>query len=427
MMSKKTVAPAPAIDVPVMVKIADLIPYINNAKRHTPEQVTMIAASIKEFGFRFPVYTDAEGVIVVGHGRVQAAEKLGMSEVPVVKITDLSPAKIKSLRLAENRLAALTGIDPELAKMEIEALRDDFGMEDFDAVGYDAEALSELFLETEAPTEGQTDPDAVPEPPKVPVSVKGDVWLLGKHRVMCGDSTVITDVERLMDGKKADMVFTDPPWNVNYGAVEKGNKQGYKPRKIMNDHMDEDSWAAFVAAFVAACSKGTPVYFVMSPQEWPSVDNELRKYFHWSSTIIWAKDALVLSRKDYHTQYEPIWYGWRNDGPRRVELKDRKQSDLWNIARPRNSELHPTMKPIELVERAVNNSSLPGSFVLDLFGGSGSTLIACEKTGRVCRMMELDPLYVDVIVKRWQDFTGKQATHEETGRVYDELKNEGAK
>jgi DNA modification methylase len=219
---------------------------------------------------------------------------------------------------------------------------------------------------------------------------------------------------RILQGDRADMIFTDPPWNVNYGAVEKGNAMGYKPRTILNDYMDDDAWLEFVNGFTVPMfvhsKAGAPIYLVMSAQEWPVIDGSLRDAgFHWSSTIIWAKDRLVLSRKDYHTQYEPIWYGWNADGPRLAEVKDRKQSDVWNIERPSRSELHPTTKPVELITRALQNSSKRGDIVLEPFCGSGSTLIACQQTDRSCRAIELDPKYVDVIIQRWETLTGEKA------------------
>jgi DNA modification methylase len=236
----------------------------------------------------------------------------------------------------------------------------------------------------------------------------------GAHVLLCGDSTKKEDVERLMNGAKADMVFTDPPWNVNYGAVEKGNAQGYKPRTILNDYMGTDEFRLFMESAFARMNEasvpGAMTYVVMSAQEWGNMMLALAiNDYHWSSTIIWNKDRLVLSRKDYHTKYEPLWYGWKDGESRVCPLEDRKQSDVWDIPRPSSSELHPTTKPVELVERAILNSSRPGSTVLDLFLGSGTTLIACEKTGRTCYGMELDPIYADVIVKRWQEFTGKKA------------------
>lgn len=229
---------------------------------------------------------------------------------------------------------------------------------------------------------------------------------------MCGDSTVLTDVQKLMDGKQADMVFTDPPWNVNYGADD--NNGSYKPRQIINDYMDTDDFKDFMnGAFLCmndASKSGAMVYVVMSAQEWGNLMLTLcDNGFHWSSTIIWNKDRLVLSRKDYHTKYEPIWYGWKEGEARLCPLLDRKQSDVWDFERPSRSDEHPTMKPVALVAKAITNSSHKGNLVLDLFGGSGTTLIACEETDRDCCMMELDPKYVDVIVTRWENMTGQKA------------------
>ena len=243
------------------------------------------------------------------------------------------------------------------------------------------------------------------------ISQPGDIWLLGKHRLMCGDSTKQESVSILMDGDKADMAFTDPPWNVNYGAVKEGNAQGYKPRTILNDFMGTEDFKEFMyktfSCLNFAQKDGAMTYVVMSAQEWGNMMLTLaQNSFHWSSTIIWNKDTLVLSRKDYHTKYEPIWYGWK-EGARLCPLEDRKQSDVWDVDRPKKSEEHPTMKPVELVERAITNSSKQGDIVIDLFGGSGTTLIASEQTERRCRMMELDPRYVDVIVKRYIGVTGK--------------------
>jgi DNA modification methylase len=326
--------------------------------------------------------------------------------------------------LADNQLALHAGWDMNLLTVEMAELNlEGF---DLDLIGFDDKMLSKLLADS---VEGNTDADEIPEVPINPVSVRGDTWIMGNHRLRCGDSTAQTDLDELLQGKLADILFTDPPWNVNYGAVKAGNAQGYKPRTILNDHMTDDKWAEFVAGFCGAFQAGTKpgalAYVVMSAQEWPSLDKGLREAgFHWSSTIIWVKDSLVLSRKDYHTQYEPIWYGWNDGGPRLMQVPDRKQSDIWNVARPKVSELHPTTKPVELIERALLNSSVRESVVLDLFGGSGSTLIACEAQGRHARLMELDPKYVDVIVKRWQDFSGQKATLEGDGRTFDELKAE---
>ena len=263
----------------------------------------------------------------------------------------------------------------------------------------------------QAPRPGELDADEPVEVQEHAFSALGDVWLLGKHRLMCGDSTKQESVSILMDGDKADMAFTDPPWNVNYGAVKEGNPQGWKPRTILNDFMGTEDFKEFMyKAFSClnfAQKDGAMTYVVMSAQEWGNMMLTLaQNEYHWSSTIIWNKDSLVLSRKDYHTKYEPIWYGWK-EGARLCPLEDRKQSDVWDVDRPKKSEEHPTMKPVELVERAITNSSQEGDIVIDLFGGSGTTLIASEQTGRRCRMMELDPRFVDVIVKRYIGVTGK--------------------
>ena len=401
--------------------VSALVPYARNARTHSDEQVAQIAASIREWGWTVPVLIDEDGGLIAGHGRVLAARKLGLAEIPVMVATGWSEAQKRAYVLADNKLALNAGWDADLLRVELADLQAfDF---DLGLTGFSDDELAGLLAQS---SEGLTDPDTVPDVPLVPVSVPGDVWVMGDHRLCCGDSTVQTDVDKLMQGERGDLLFTDPPWNVNYGAVKAGNAQGYKPRKILNDHMDEADWAQFVAGFCASfyavTKPGALAYVVMSAQEWPAIDKGLREAkFHWSSTIIWVKDALVLSRKDYRTQYEPLWYGWNEDGPRIMQVPDRKQSDIWNIARPRVSNLHPTTRPTLLIERALLNSSARGALVVDLFGGSGSTLIACEQQGRRCRLMELDPKYADVIVQRWQDFTGKAATLEGDGRGFAEI------
>jgi DNA modification methylase len=236
-----------------------------------------------------------------------------------------------------------------------------------------------------------------------PLTKPGDIWILGKHRLMCGDSTDIGAVAKLMDGRKAHMIFTDPPWNVNYGGTE---HPSWKRRNIKNDNMSKADFGEFLRTVfksaASVCLPGAMLYCVMSAQEWANLHFALEESgVHWSSTIIWYKDSLVLSRKDYHTQFEPIFYGWLEGEKRLCPLQDRQQSDVWQFDRPKKSAEHPTMKPIALVGRAINNSSRAEDVVLDLFGGSGTTLLACEQTGRIAHLMELDPVYSDVIVKRW--------------------------
>ena len=399
-------------------KTKDLIPYARNSRTHSDEQVAQISASIKEFGFTNPILIDEDGLIIAGHGRVQAAQRLNLDEVPAIVLEYLTEAQKKAYVIADNKLALNAGWDFDMLKVEFNDLIDmDF---DLSLIGFDGKELNQILAD---PTEGLVDADTIPETPAEPISKVGDMWLLGNHRLLCGDSTLVDNIDRLMINK-ADMIFSDPPWNVNYGDNLANGK--YKDRKILNDSMNAEDWNVFVdgfcKSFLIGSKPGAIVYLVMSAQEWPVIDKYLRENnFHWSSTIIWKKDTLVISRKDYHTQYEPIWYGWNSDAPRLKVLEDRKQSDVWDIDRPKVSDLHPTTKPIELVERAINNSSSPNDVVLDLFLGSGSSLIASEKTGRVCYGMELDPKYADVIIKRWQDFTGKDAIHEELGKTYNEL------
>lgn len=252
----------------------------------------------------------------------------------------------------------------------------------------------------------------------------GKLKLKSRHRLLCGDSTDKEDVSDLMNGEKSDMVFTDPPWNVNYGAT---SHPSWRQRTIKNDNLDTPDWLQFLKATTAslkfATKPGAALYLVMGAQEWPDTDKSLREGgFHWSSTVIWAKDRLVLSRKDYHTQYEPIWYGWNEESARLSPLEDRTQTDLWQFDRPSVSELHPTTKPVELIERAIMNSSRSAGLVIDLFLGSGSTLIACEKTHRRCYGMELDPQYADVILDRWAKFTGKDPIRAHDAVKWSELK-----
>ena len=376
----------------------------NNARTHDTTNLEAIAGSLTQFGQRKPIVIDKNNVVVAGNGTVTAAKSLGWTEIQAVRVpADWDADRIKAFALADNRTA-------ELANWNQQILTDQ--LRELELLGFDVVELG--FELPEIQVEEESLDEEIPELPDNPVTVPGDLWKLGEHYLLCGDSTKTSDYEILMQGELADIVVTDPPWNVNYGAVKKGNPMGYKQRTIMNDHMGEDDWASFVDGFTSnfgAFSKpGAPLYCVMSAQEWPVIDDSLRRAgFHWSSTIIWAKDSLVLSRKDYHTQYEPIWYGWNSSGPRLVELKDRKQSDLWQVARPKRSELHPTTKPVELIARALQNSSKRGDLLLEPFGGSGSHLIAAEQTNRRCRAMELDPKYCDVIVKRWETLTGQKA------------------
>lgn len=391
-----------------------LKPYAGNARTHSPEQVEKIAASIVEFGFNNPVLVDSADGIVAGHGRLLAARKLGMGHVPVVVLDHLSDAQKRAYVIADNKLAEQAGWDEELLKVELGTLAE----EDFDltVMGFTDEELAGL-LDGWQEQEGLTEDETVPEIPTVPVSQAGDIWVLGDHRVGCGDATSKEDLSGLMDGTLADLVFTDPPYGVAYagGPTQARNE-------ILNDNLG-DQFEQFLAS---ACgnflsfSTGA-VYICMSSSE---IDT-LKRVFaacggHWSTFIIWAKNRFTLGRSDYQRQYEPILYGWPK-GKKRHWCGDRDQSDVWFVDKPHVNDLHPTMKPVDLIVRAIENSSRRGDIVLDPFGGSGSTLIAAEKTGRKARLLELDPGYVDVIVTRWQDFTGQQATMLKDGRLYSEI------
>lgn len=382
--------------------IESIIPYDKNAKMHPQDQIDHIANSLERFGWKQPVVVDKDNVVIAGHGRLLAAKQLGWDLVPVLYADDLTEEEVRAFRLADNKTNESTW-DDELLNFELGELADSIDMSDF---GFDLSELEDDYTEV---TEDEYN-EPLPENPK---TKRGDIYQLGVHRLICGDSTDAADIGKLMGGEKADMVFTDPPWNVNYGAVDSDNRQGYNPRTIMNDFMGTEEFKKFMfSAFERmneASKSGACTYVVMSAQEWGNMMLTLAENdYHWSSTIIWKKDTLVLSRKDYHTQYEPIWYGWKS-GARLCPLEDRKQSDVWEFDRPKRSEEHPTMKPVGLVARAVQNSSKKGDIVVDLFGGSGTTMIACEQTDRICYMSELDPKYCDVIVDRWEKFTGEKA------------------
>ncbi|MBT5228753.1 MAG: site-specific DNA-methyltransferase [Methylococcales bacterium] len=396
-----------------------LIPYTNNARTHSDEQVSQIADSMREFGFTNPILVGNDKVIIAGHGRLLAAKKLGMAEVPVIVLGHLTEAQVKALTLADNKLAENAGWDEELLRIELKALQDmDF---DLDLVGFDSTELDQLLLGDD---EGLTDDDVIPEVDGEPVSKLGDLWLLGKHRVLCGSATTIDDVETLMGDQLADMCWSDPPYNVDYGNTVRNKIRGNN-NKIMNDNLGED----FAQFLYDAClnillkTKGA-IYLTMSSSE----IHTLQKAFaeaggKWSTFIIWAKNHFTMGRSDYQRQYEPMLYGWK-DGSDHYWCGDRSQSDVWFINKPVRNDLHPTMKPVELIERAIKNSSKTQDIVFDPFGGSGSTMIACEKTNRQARLIELDPKFVDVIVKRWQEYTGEKAALSANGKLFDEL-NEG--
>jgi len=399
--------------------VEKLIPFARNARTHSDEQVAQIAASIAEFGWTNPILAGADGIVIAGHARLLAARKLGMTEVPVIVLDHLTETQRRALVLADNRLAMNAGWDEEMLRVELQSLREDGFV--LDLVGFTDEEIEALLREPEQGTEGQTDEDAVPETPETAVTVPGDVWLLGQHRLLCGDSTQMEAVEKVLAGGLADMAFTDPPYNVNYGATMKDKLRG-KKRKIANDNLG-DGFEQFLrdsCTNLLAVTKGA-IYICMSSSELHTLHRAFTEAGgHWSTFVIWAKNAFTMGRSDYQRQYEPILYGWK-EGTDHFWCGARDQGDVWFIKKPVANDLHPTMKPVELVERALRNSSKSRDTVLDPFGGSGTTLIACERAGRQARLIELEPKYVDVIIRRWQEFAGNEATLESDGRSFREI------
>jgi DNA modification methylase len=408
-----------------MWPVADLAPYVKNARTHPQEQVDQIAASMERFGFTMPMLVAESGMIIAGHGRLMAALQLGMAEVPVMVARGWSDEDRRLYTLADNRLAETSEWDPELLQIEWDELRELGLGADLDMIGFTDDDLQGLLPDAllEA-MGGLTDPDDVPDVPEVPVTRPGDIWVLGSHRLLCGDSTVVTDYEKVLGGVKADLCFCDPPYNVDYAGGVGAEKAG-KGRRIKNDALG-DAFGQFLydaCVLINAHTDGA-VYICMSSSELQTLQSAFKSAGgHWSTFIIWAKDRFTLGRADYQRQYEPILYGWP-EGVKRHWCGDRDQGDVWNIQRPSKNDLHPTMKPVSLVERAIRNSSRKGDLVFDPFGGSGTTLIAAEKTGRHASLIELDPKYVDVIVRRWQQFTGREAQLSETGQSFEDIELE---
>ena len=403
-------------------KVDSLIPYARNARTHSEAQIDQIAASIREFGWTNPILVDGESGIIAGHGRVLAARKLGQDEVPVIELAHLSEAQRRAYVLADNKLALNAGWDDELLALEVKDLSD-LGF-DLSLTGFSDEEIADLVSEVEELPPGEGNEDDVPEPPVDPVTKPGDVWVLGKHRVMCGDSTSVGDVEQLMAGVKADMVFTDPPYNVAYAGQGEHNQLG----PIENDDMDDASFNDFLDAIFDCyliAMKPLACIYVCHPDSKSApkmaFERSFSERFRKSSTIIWVKQSAGMGWQDYRAQHEPILYGWKDGDGAHYYCGDRAKTTVWQIGRDAQaSYVHPTQKPVALPAEAINNSSKKGQIVLDLFGGSGSTLLACQSTGRLNRSMELDPKYCDVIVRRWQDYTGESATHAETGIAFDD-------
>jgi site-specific DNA-methyltransferase (adenine-specific) len=392
------------------IGIATLIPFAKNSRTHDDAQVAQIAASIREFGFTNPVLIDEANGIIAGHGRVMAARKLKLTEVPCIRLSHLSDAQKRAYVIADNKLALNAGWDEAMLKLELADLQAlNF---DLDLTGFSTDEIDALLAEKG--TEGLTDPDETPEPPVEPVTRLGDVWVCGEHRVMCGSSLDHAQVELLCGNQRVDMLLTDPPYNVAY--------EGSTGLKIQNDDMGDAEFRTFLRdAFVSAdtvMKPGAVFYIWHADLEGYNFRGACRDAgWHVRQCLIWKKSSLVMGRQDYHWQHEPCLYGWK-DGAGHLWASDRKQTTILNFERPSRNGEHPTMKPVALFEYQMLNNTKGGDIVLDSFGGSGTTLIAAEKNGRIARIMELDPKYVDVIVKRWEDFTGEKAVLESTGEPF---------
>jgi DNA modification methylase len=394
-----------------LARVEDLVPYARNARTHSPAQVAQIAASIREFGFTNPVLVDGERGIIAGHGRVMAARQLGLVEVPTIELSHLSPAQRRAYVLADNRLALSAGWDDEMLRLELGELHS----EGFDLAltGFGEDELAGFLLE---PTTGLTDPDEVPAPPEIPVSRAGDVWVLGRHRIVCGDSTDPATVEAVLAGVCPHLMVTDPPYGVNYDPAWR-NRAGISTTQrtglVENDHRADwrEAWALF---------PGEVAYVWHGALHATTVAESLTACgFDIRAQIVWAKERLVMGRGHYHWQHEPCWYAVRSGGTGHW-AGDRKQTTLWTIASNAQdtTTTHGTQKPVECMRRPIENNSSSGQAVYEPFSGSGTTIIAAEMSGRACHAVELSPAYVDVAVLRWQAFTGGEGVLEANGETF---------
>ncbi len=393
------------------VAVSTLIPYAKNSRTHDDAQVAQIAASIKEFGFRNPILVDGVSVIA-GHGRLLAAQKLKLDKVPTLDCSDMTSSQKKAYIIADNKIALNAGWDNAMLTIELQDLEDE-GF-DLTLTGFDDKELDALLNVIEG-TDGLTDEDAIPNVPDEPKTKLGDIYILGNHRLMCGDSTSITDVEKLMDGQKADMVFTDPPYGMSYGggragAIGSNDGTVKKFGVIKNDDKTGDDLIQLIrdalVSAVATTKAGASFYVCFPWRTYSEFEAAMNQCgLKTSSCIVWDKKSIGLGLSNYRPQHEFIFYS-KGD----AWYGDKAQSDIWYMSRGATGKyVHPTQKPVELVEKAISNSSKSGDVILDVFGGSGTTMLAAEKNGRIAFLMELDPKYCDVIVKRWEDFTGKKA------------------
>jgi DNA modification methylase len=412
-----TAAPAHLEHLP----IDGLIPYARNSRTHSPEQVTQIAASIREFGFTNPILIDADGGIIAGHGRVLAARQLGLATLPCLRLGHLSEAQKRAYIIADNKLALNAGWDETLLALELADLK---AMDyDLGLTGFDLGEIDELLAGLDATPEGQTDADAVPPVQAESVTKPGDVWVLGKHRIMCGDSTDAGSVARLMGGEKAVLMQTDPPYGIAYVENAKSKGQSVSHTDIENDNLNGEKLQAFLEAQIRAAlpslRKDCAFYLwhpMLTQGTFFAAAAAAAADILIHRQIIWQKPSLVFGRGDYHWQHELCFYGWVR-GNRPPFYGKRNQTTLWPVGRETSKD-HPTAKPVDLWIPPIENHTKPGEIMYEPFSGSGSQIIAAEQTGRRCYAMELSPQYVDVAVRRWQQFTGKVATHADTGAPF---------
>ena len=410
----------PAIQSIEMWAIERLVEYPRNPRKNDAA-VDRMCASIREFGFKIPCLVRSDGEVVDGHLRLKAARKLGMTEIPVILCDEWSPAQVKAFRLMVNRSVTWADWDEELLALELQEIQEsDF---DLSLTGFEDEELARLLAAQDA-ADGLTDEDAVPELPQTPVSVTGDLWILGNHKLLVGDATNRADVAKLMAGEMADLIFTDPPYNVDY--------EGYTEErlKIKGDRMSDADFKQFLEAAFRSCravvKPGASLYVCHSSSWQREFQNALESAgFEMRCQIIWAKNTFAWGFGRYKFQHEPLFYA-HVAGEKDPWYGDKSQSTLWQEKKPAANRIHPTAKPVELIERALLNSSKSGDVVADLFGGSGSTLIACERRNRKARLMEIDPKYADCIVQRYQEYSGKAGTLDGDGRTFEEIAEERA-
>ena len=382
-----------------LVPITKLVPYVNNARTHSPEQIMKLRSSLREFGFINPVIIDRDYGVIAGHGRILAAKEEGITEVPCVFADHLTEAQKKAYIIADNRMTMDAGWDEELLRVEIEALQ----AADFDPLltGFDADEIADLFADDEKDVKDD-DFDLTAALEKASFMERGDVWTVGRHRLVCGDATSEKDVALLMDGKRANLLLTDPPYGVSFKSAS--------GLTIQNDSMkDEEFYQFLLSAFKAAAAhmeKGGSAYVFHADTEGLNFRRAfIDAGFHLAGCCIWVKDSLVLGRSDYQWQHEPVLYGFMQNGKHHW-YSDRKQTTIWNFDKPKRNANHPTSKPLDLLSYPIGNSTQANGVVIDTFGGSGSTLMACEQMNRICYTMELDEKYASVILRRYVEDTG---------------------